>query len=188
MGREGNCCGDVGLDGSATSAPTTRSARIAELVHGGPWEIFINTYELDGPRPAAIEIDLDGFASRIRIGDNVELELDVIRNPARGPRLQRGFVRDDEDVSREGRRVVRALGQVRGPRAVRVRGVAVGEARAPRCAGQRSLRARAGSRAPLAPTADALERLDLLEAAAGTEGDTQDRRLGDVDRQLGLVT
>jgi hypothetical protein len=68
---------------------------IAELVgggHGGPWAIFINTYELEGPVPAAVEIDLNGFASRIQIGDNVELELEAIRNPVTGAEVHPGAV------------------------------------------------------------------------------------------------
>jgi hypothetical protein len=51
---------------------------------GGPWSIFITTYELDGPHPAPIEIWIDGDRSGYRIGDLALLELEPIRNPVTG--------------------------------------------------------------------------------------------------------
>jgi hypothetical protein len=47
---------------------------------GGPWAIFINTYELEGPRRANFEILDDGF----RIGDVAQLETAAIKNPVTG--------------------------------------------------------------------------------------------------------
>ncbi len=80
------------LDERADDAQRDAIAALVRGGHGGPWAIFINTYDLDGPRPAPVEIDLDGFASRIRIGDSVELELDAIRNPVTGAEVHPGAV------------------------------------------------------------------------------------------------
>jgi hypothetical protein len=68
---------------------------------GGPWSLFIATYELSGPHPAPYEVVLDGDRSRYRIGDVAELELEPITNPVSGaeihPRLilPEGLVTDE---------------------------------------------------------------------------------------------
>src|SRR5262249_28651037 len=58
---------------------------------GGPWAIFINTYELDGPHPAPYAVDLADGHSACRIGDVAELQVEPIKNPVTGnevsPRL-----------------------------------------------------------------------------------------------------
>lgn len=89
------------LDERADDAQRDAIAQLVRGEHGGPWAIFINTYELDGPRPAPLDIDLDGFASRIRIGDHVELELDVIRNPVTGAEVHPGAVLPEGLVCKE---------------------------------------------------------------------------------------
>ncbi len=48
---------------------------------GGPWAIFINTYDLAGPEPTRFDLRLDGYDSCLDIGDAVELELQPMRNP-----------------------------------------------------------------------------------------------------------
>ncbi len=89
------------VDERADDAQREAIAKLVGGGHGGPWAIFINTYELDGPRPAAVEIDLNGFASRIQIGDNVELELDTIRNPVTGAEVHPGAVLPEGLVCKE---------------------------------------------------------------------------------------
>lgn len=54
---------------------------------GGPWAIFINTYELDGPHRVPFEVEIDGDASRYRIGEVARLELEPIRNPVTGAEI-----------------------------------------------------------------------------------------------------
>lgn len=51
---------------------------------GGPWAMFINTYELDGPHSAHFEIDVKDFASTAVVTGVAELELQTIRNPVSG--------------------------------------------------------------------------------------------------------
>ena len=50
---------------------------------GGPWAIFINTFDLDGPHPVPYEIEVDGERSSYRIGSAAELQM-------AGPRHARG--------------------------------------------------------------------------------------------------
>ncbi len=48
---------------------------------GGPWGIFIKTYELAGPEPARFDVTMAEHGSRATIGAVAELELQTIRNP-----------------------------------------------------------------------------------------------------------
>jgi hypothetical protein len=58
---------------------------------GGPWGIFVGTYELDGSRPAPYEVVVEGERTFLRIGDVAELQVEPITNPVTGnevhPRL-----------------------------------------------------------------------------------------------------
>lgn len=51
---------------------------------GGPWSIFINTYELDGPHRARFKVDVADHASTATVEGVAELELQPIRNPVSG--------------------------------------------------------------------------------------------------------
>jgi hypothetical protein len=48
---------------------------------GGPWGIFINTYELAGVRSVPVDVELAGERSRYKIGDIAELQMEPIKNP-----------------------------------------------------------------------------------------------------------
>jgi hypothetical protein len=48
---------------------------------GGPWGIFIKTFELAAPVPLRFDVRLAEHGSRAAIGDVVALELQTIRNP-----------------------------------------------------------------------------------------------------------
>lgn len=63
------------------AAALTRAVR-GEI--GGPWSIFINTYELEGPHRAAFAIDVDAFSSSATVAGVAELQLQAIRNPVSG--------------------------------------------------------------------------------------------------------
>ena len=60
--------------------------------HGGPWGVFINTYELEDARPAPFDLHLDGLATKIRIGSSVELQLSPIKNPVTDAEVHPGAV------------------------------------------------------------------------------------------------
>ena len=59
-------------------------ARLVRGELGGPWAIFINTYELDGPHRAQIDLSLNGYATTLTIRHIAELALQPIRNPVTG--------------------------------------------------------------------------------------------------------
>jgi hypothetical protein len=63
--------------------PSQREAltRLLGGTLGGPWGIFINTYELSAPELARFDVHLDAYATRATVGASVELELQTIRNP-----------------------------------------------------------------------------------------------------------
>jgi hypothetical protein len=55
---------------------------------GGPWGIFINTYELLDVKPAPFDVELDAEHSRLKVGDVAELAMEPIRNPVTGAEVQ----------------------------------------------------------------------------------------------------
>jgi hypothetical protein len=55
---------------------------------GGPWGIFINTYELLDVKPAPFDVELDAEHSRLKVGDMAELVMEPIRNPVTGAEVQ----------------------------------------------------------------------------------------------------
>jgi hypothetical protein len=69
---------------------------------GGPWGIFINTYELLSIRPAAFEVELADEHSRLKVGDVVELQMEPIRNPVTGDETRAAVVLPKGLVFNEG--------------------------------------------------------------------------------------
>lgn len=72
---------------------------------GGPWKIIGTTIaKLHGPEYAPFEVTVDGFASRVRAGDYIALEMEPVRNKVTGvevhPRavLPEGFVFKEADL------------------------------------------------------------------------------------------
>jgi len=63
--------------------PTQRAAltRVLRGELGGPWGLFIKTYQLAEPIPARFDVTLAEHASKARIGEAVNLEFQKIRNP-----------------------------------------------------------------------------------------------------------
>ena len=59
---------------------------------GGPWGIFIKTYELVPPEPAKFELDFAEYNTKLRIGDAVELELQTMSNPVTHAEVHPEFV------------------------------------------------------------------------------------------------
>lgn len=69
------------VDDRADAAQRTLLDKVLRGELGGPWGLFIRTYELSGAAVVKFEVDLAEHASRARIGSAVELELQTIRNP-----------------------------------------------------------------------------------------------------------
>lgn len=77
---------------------------IASLVRGergGPWGIFINTYELVDIRPLPFDLRLDGLQSSAVVGDAMTLRLATIENPVTGAEVHPGAVMPEGLVCKE---------------------------------------------------------------------------------------
>lgn len=68
---------------------------------GGPWGIFINTYELLAIRPEPFELQLNGVHSTARIGDAITLRMTTIKNPVTGAEVNPGAVLPEGLVCKE---------------------------------------------------------------------------------------
>lgn len=69
---------------------------------GGPWGIFINTYELLDVKATPVEIELAGERSRLKVGDIAELVMEPIRNPVTGDETRGGVMLPTGLVFNEG--------------------------------------------------------------------------------------
>lgn len=69
------------MDERADESQRAALTRVLRGELGGPWGIFFKTYELAGPKFARFDVEIAQHASRARIGDTIELELQTIRNP-----------------------------------------------------------------------------------------------------------
>lgn len=69
---------------------------------GGPWGIFINTYELSGVQATPVEVEIDGERSRYKIGDLAELQMEPIKNPVTGDEIRSGVLLPKGLVFNEG--------------------------------------------------------------------------------------
>jgi Uncharacterized conserved protein len=69
--------------------------------NGGPWGIFINTYELEVFRPVPFELHLAGLDSSVKAGDSMELQLAPITNPVTGAEVHPGAVLPEGLVCKE---------------------------------------------------------------------------------------
>ena len=69
---------------------------------GGPWGIFINTYELLDVIPAPIDVKVDGEHSSYKVGDAAELQMEPIKNPVSGAEVRAAVVLPTGLVFKEG--------------------------------------------------------------------------------------
>ena len=72
------------FDDGADDDQTRTLTRILRGEVGGPWAMFINTYELDGPHRARFAFNHSDFTSTATVEGVSELELQPIRNPVSG--------------------------------------------------------------------------------------------------------
>lgn len=79
------------IDEAADDAQAAALTRVVRGEVGGPWAIFINTYELDGPHSARFSVDGAGLGSRATVEGVAELELEPIRNPVSGAEVHPGI-------------------------------------------------------------------------------------------------
>ena len=69
------------IDDRADAAQHAALARVVQGELGGPWGLFIRTYDLAPPVMARFDVTVAQYESRARIGDAVELALQTVRNP-----------------------------------------------------------------------------------------------------------
>jgi hypothetical protein len=69
------------IDDRTDDAQRAALTRVLRGEVGGPWGVFINTYDLTGPEPARFDVQLADYGSRVAIGNTVQLEMQTIRNP-----------------------------------------------------------------------------------------------------------
>jgi hypothetical protein len=68
---------------------------------GGPWGVFINTYELVDIRPMPFELELNGLETRAVVGDAMQLQMATIKNPVTGAEVHPGAVLPEGLVCKE---------------------------------------------------------------------------------------
>jgi hypothetical protein len=86
--HEGNGKAVVFYDERADEQQRQALEALARGGEGGPWGIFINTYELLDVRPAPFDLELAAERSRLKVGDVAELVMEPIRNPVTGSEVQ----------------------------------------------------------------------------------------------------
>lgn len=69
------------IDDRAGDAQRGALTRVVRGELGGPWGLFIKTYDLAAPVAAVFNVQLAGHGSRARIGNAIELDMQTIRNP-----------------------------------------------------------------------------------------------------------
>lgn len=69
------------VDERATAGQRSALTTMLRGELGGPWGIFIKTYELAEPETARFDVRLAEHASQAKIGDSVALDFETIRNP-----------------------------------------------------------------------------------------------------------
>lgn len=85
-------------------ADDAQRAAIEDLVrgeNGGPWGVFINTYELEAITPVPFDVQIAGLDTTAKAGDSMELELAPITNPVTGAEVHPGAVLPEGLVCKE---------------------------------------------------------------------------------------
>ena len=102
------------LDARADAPQRAALSRVLRGELGGPWGLFIKTYELTPPEPARFDVSLAEYTSRATIGDTVELELQKIRNPVSKAEVHPEIVLPEGLVIKRGGMAASAVFRVTG--------------------------------------------------------------------------
>ena len=100
--HEGNGKAVVYYDERADDAQREALETLGRGEAGGPWGLFINTYELLDVKPISYEIDFADERSRLKIGDIIELQMEPIKNPVSGDEIRAAVVLPNGLVFNEG--------------------------------------------------------------------------------------
>lgn len=102
------------MDDRADGAQRAALASVVRGELGGPWGLFIKTYELAAPDFAHFDVNIADHASRATIGDVVELELQTIRNPVTQAEVHPEVVLPEGLVVKRGSLAASKVFRVRG--------------------------------------------------------------------------
>ena len=102
------------LDDRTDEAQRKALTRVLRGEVGGPWGVFINTYELAGPEPARFDLHLAEYGSRVAIGSAVQLEVQTIRNPVTQAEAHPEMVLPEGLVVKHARLAASKIFRVRG--------------------------------------------------------------------------
>lgn len=102
------------IDERADPAQRAALTRVLRGDLGGPWSLFIKTYELAPPEAARFDVNLAGHSSRASIDKIVELELTTIRNPVTQAEVRPEMVLPEGLVVRRGSLAATKVFRVQG--------------------------------------------------------------------------
>ena len=91
------------VDDRADDAQRAVLSRLLNGDIGGPWQIFIKTYQLSDPIVAPFAVELAEYNTHVRIGDNVHLELTTLRNPVTGADIHPEMILPEGLIMKRGR-------------------------------------------------------------------------------------
>jgi hypothetical protein len=100
--HEGNGTAVIYYDERADERQREALENLGRGGEGGPWGIFINTYELQGVYPTSFEVEVNGEHSSYKIGDVAELQMEPIKNPVTGDEVRAAVVLPTGLVFNEG--------------------------------------------------------------------------------------
>jgi hypothetical protein len=102
------------VDDRADEAQIAALTRALGGEFGGPWGVFINTYELAGPERARFDVQLADYGSRVAIGSAVQLEVQTIRNPVTNAEAHPEMILPEGLVVKRARLAASKVFRVRG--------------------------------------------------------------------------
>lgn len=101
--HEGNGEALLLIDERASSAQRTAIETLLGGKVGGPWGVLGWTWPtVHGPHSVPYEITLDGLNTKMKCGDQVEIECGAIRNPVSGAEAHPGIVLPEGIIFKQG--------------------------------------------------------------------------------------
>ena len=100
--HEGNGKASIFIDEQADESQREALSELAHGRAGGPWGIFINTYELLGVDFVPFDLELAEERSSLKIGEVAELQMEPIKNPVTGAEIRAGVTLPTGLVFNEG--------------------------------------------------------------------------------------
>ena len=101
--HEGNGEGLLLVDERADERQRQAIATLMGGTVGGPWGTLAWTWpKVQGPKPAKYDVELNGIASRVRIGDAVHIESTTVKNPVTGAEVHPSMILPEGIIVKRG--------------------------------------------------------------------------------------